>query len=71
MMVITPIIVWPLVSLVRALMSEPIGSLTTMLYSGNLLPRNLNNLDRFVRPELLHPHNYFFHLIVSFLKFFW
>ncbi|MBA0641377.1 hypothetical protein Goklo_025928, partial [Gossypium klotzschianum] len=35
-------------------MVRTLARLTTMLYYSHLLPRNLN-LERLVRPQLLHP----------------
>ncbi|KAL1292877.1 hypothetical protein HN51_053433 [Arachis hypogaea] len=61
-----------LVKLARSLMCEPTSTLTTILYYGNLLPRNLNNnLNRLVRPEFLHQENHFFHFLIAILRCVW
>ncbi|BAT98520.1 hypothetical protein VIGAN_09218000 [Vigna angularis var. angularis] len=61
---------WSLVKLGTALLRQPTPTLTTILHSANLLPRNLN-LDRFVRREFLHRENHFFHFLTTVLRFVW
>ncbi|TYI40230.1 hypothetical protein ES332_A02G147600v1 [Gossypium tomentosum] len=55
-MTLMPLMVRTLARLVTALVTQPAASFTTMLYYSHLLPRNLN-LERLVRPQLLHPEN--------------
>ncbi|WJX87293.1 hypothetical protein P8452_69501 [Trifolium repens] len=57
-----------LVKLAKELVFEPITTLTTILYYGNLLPRNLN-LERFVSSEFHHQENYFFQFLITMLSF--
>ncbi|KAG4109442.1 hypothetical protein ERO13_1Z049586v2 [Gossypium hirsutum] len=69
-MTLMPLMVRTLARLVTALVTQPAASFTTMLYYSHLLPRNLN-LERLVRPQLLHPENYLFHFLISLLRCFW
>ncbi|RYR40798.1 hypothetical protein Ahy_A09g046548 [Arachis hypogaea] len=60
-----------IMKIARSLMCEPTSTITTILYYGNLLPRNLNNLNRLVRPEFLHQENHFFHFLITILRCVW
>ncbi|KAJ4851310.1 hypothetical protein Tsubulata_046420 [Turnera subulata] len=64
-----PLMLRPTLRLLKALVSQPTASLTTLLYYSNLLPRNLN-IERFVRSELLR-ENYLFHILIGVLGCFW
>ncbi|KAG4399304.1 hypothetical protein AAZX31_08G203400 [Glycine max] len=66
-MILMPLMLRSLVKLATALVCEPTSTLTTILYYGNLLPRNLN-LDRLVRREFLHQENHFFHFLTTMLR---
>ncbi|KAL2338085.1 hypothetical protein Fmac_012531 [Flemingia macrophylla] len=57
-----------LVKLATAMVCEPTATVTTILYYGNLLPRNLVNLERLVRREFLHQENHFFHFLITMLS---
>ncbi|MED6187001.1 hypothetical protein PIB30_072218 [Stylosanthes scabra] len=71
-MILMPRMLRSLMKLTKSLMCEPTSTLTTILYYGNLLPRNLNNnLNRLVRPEFLHRENHFFHFLITILRCVW
>ncbi|KAK9666172.1 hypothetical protein RND81_14G166400 [Saponaria officinalis] len=55
------------VRLVRSLVSDPMATVSTLLYYSHLLPRHLN-LERYIQSDLLHPHNYLFHFLINFLR---
>ncbi|AES86656.1 hypothetical protein MtrunA17_Chr4g0004511 [Medicago truncatula] len=69
-MILMPLMFGSLMKLAKALVCEPTTTLTTILYYGNLLPRNLN-LERLVRREFLHQENYFFHFLITMLRCVW
>ncbi|KAK9142483.1 hypothetical protein Syun_011883 [Stephania yunnanensis] len=59
-----------LVKVLCSLVSNPVASLTTMLYYSDRLPRNVN-LERLVRSDLLTRDNYLVHFIVNMLRCLW
>ncbi|CAL5210703.1 unnamed protein product [Lathyrus oleraceus] len=69
-MILMPLMLTSLMKLAKALVCQPTSTLTTILYYGNLLPRNLN-LDRLVRREFLQQENYFFHFLIAMLRCVW
>ncbi|KAJ0075927.1 hypothetical protein Patl1_34167 [Pistacia atlantica] len=69
-MAIMPVLFRSLMALFTEVVAHPAASITTLLYYSNLLPRNLN-LERMVRPQLLHPENFMFHLLINVLRCFW
>ncbi|KAL9274254.1 hypothetical protein AKJ16_DCAP25821 [Drosera capensis] len=69
-MSIMPLMFRSLVRLVSSLVHDPTAALTTLLYYGDLLPRNLN-LERLVRRDLLHEENYLFHFLINVLRCFY
>nr|KYP54207.1 hypothetical protein KK1_000382 [Cajanus cajan] len=69
--ILMPLMLRSLVKLATALVCEPTATVTTILYYGNLLPRNLVNLERLVRREFLHPENHFFHFLITMLRCVW
>ncbi|WJX48886.1 hypothetical protein P8452_35390 [Trifolium repens] len=69
-MILMPLMLGSLVKLTKALVCEPTTTLTTILYYGNHLPRNLN-LERLVRSEFLHQENYLFHFLITMLRCVW
>nr|GMC76100.1 hypothetical protein DM860_008922 [Ipomoea batatas] len=51
---------------------RPASTMTTLLYYSDLLPRNLDSLERLVRNDLVGAgNNYLFHFIIHFLRCFW
>ncbi|WCJ40737.1 hypothetical protein M5689_021645 [Euphorbia peplus] len=60
----------PSMRMVIMLVSQPIASLTTLLYYSNLLPRNLN-LNRYIRREYVDEDNLLFNFLVIFLRCLW
>ncbi|KAL7162444.1 hypothetical protein ACSBR2_042854 [Camellia fascicularis] len=70
MSIVTPLMFRSLARLMSGMVTDPTATITTLLYCSDLLPRNLN-LDRLVRPDLLHRENYLFHFLITILRFFW
>ncbi|KAK7349177.1 hypothetical protein VNO77_06335 [Canavalia gladiata] len=69
-MILMRLMMRSLLNLTKGLVCEPAATLTTILYYGNLLPRDLN-LERFVRREYLHQENHFFHFLITMLRCVW
>ncbi|KAK9697713.1 hypothetical protein RND81_08G055600 [Saponaria officinalis] len=69
-MSIKPLIIRQMMRLVRSVVEQPTAMITTVLYYSNQLPQNAA-LERLVQHDLLlHQDNYFFIIIVNFLKCF-
>uniref|UniRef100_A0A2P2QU31 Uncharacterized protein n=1 Tax=Rhizophora mucronata TaxID=61149 RepID=A0A2P2QU31_RHIMU len=69
-MSLMPLMLRSLARSLISLMSQPVTSVTTILYYSDLLPRNLN-LDRLIQRELVDPENHLFHFIINILRCFW
>ncbi|KAI7985650.1 hypothetical protein LOK49_LG14G01894 [Camellia lanceoleosa] len=70
MSIVTPLMFRSLARMMSGMVTDPTATITTLLYCSDLLPRNLN-LDRLVRPDLLHRENYLFHFLITILRCFW
>ncbi|CAL0325997.1 unnamed protein product [Lupinus luteus] len=70
MQILMPQMLHSLVKLATSLFSEPTSTVITILYHGDLLPRN-RNLGRFVRRDFLHPENQFFHFLITMMRCVW
>ncbi|KAK7294186.1 hypothetical protein RJT34_17071 [Clitoria ternatea] len=68
--IVMPLMFRSVVNLGTSLVCEPTATLTTILYYGNLLPRDLN-LERLVRREFIHQENHFFHFLITMLRCVW
>ncbi|KAK1407494.1 hypothetical protein QVD17_39110 [Tagetes erecta] len=58
----------------KAMAVHPTATVTTILHSSHLLPRDLSvdlQRRRLIRHELLHHHNFLFKIIVNVLACFW
>ncbi|KAL3532439.1 hypothetical protein ACH5RR_005960 [Cinchona calisaya] len=66
-MFLAPMMLRSLAGLVKILVVEPAASITSLLYFGDLLPRN-TTLERLVRHELLDQDNFLFNLLINFLR---
>ncbi|CAL1378015.1 unnamed protein product [Linum trigynum] len=66
-----PLVLRTLARGVEPLVCRPVCSITTLLHYSHLLPRNLDRLSRFVRPELLVRGNPLFLFIINLLRCFW
>ncbi|KAK7255356.1 hypothetical protein RIF29_28765 [Crotalaria pallida] len=67
LLILMPQMLHSMVKLTTSLVCEPTSTLITILYYGNLLPRNLN-LERFVRRDFLNQENYFFHFLTTMMR---
>ncbi|KAE9616155.1 hypothetical protein Lalb_Chr04g0262731 [Lupinus albus] len=69
-MILMPQMLHSMVRLATSLVYEPTSTLVTILYYGDLLPRNLD-LGRFVQHDFHSRENYFFHFLTNIIRCVW